>query len=259
MTRNVDPGIEGAALRAQLDGVLEDLECHPVFGNPYFQLLRATPWDAASYELHRANFFYRTELTVKAIAHVCSRAAAQEDQDTLILFAYILDEECGKGRRTACHARLMEQSHNLFGAVEFDLAPLAVGAAKDHPGILDETRQYRDRLHGLITGSYHHMLGVVMALESHADKMLRACRDAFRASRRHVGAREFKKHVEVYFNCHLDNGVEERHAADAKTCVANNVHDAADLHAIRHAADEALKAQAVMWDAMTKQALAARG
>src|SRR5882672_1804487 len=155
------------SLRDDLDRVLDELEHHPVFANPYFDLLRSGAWDRESYELHRANFFYRTELTVKAIAHVCARAAAADDQDTLILFAYILDEECGKGRRVACHALLMEQAHNLFGEIEFGLPALPVEQAKHHPGILPETREYRDRLHGLISGSYHHMLGVVMALESH--------------------------------------------------------------------------------------------
>ena len=252
--KNLDSTLDRPSLRAELESVLDGLEHHPVFANPYFELLRQGRWDAASYELHRANFFYRTELTVKAIAHVCSRAAAQEDQDTLILFAYILDEECGKGRREACHAKLMEDSHNLFGAAEFGLAPLAVKAAKGHPGIIAETQEYRDRLNGLITGSYHHMLGVVMALESHADKMLRACREAFRNARRVMEPAAYRSKVEVYFNCHLENGLEERHAADAKTCVANNVRCAEDLIEIRYGAEEALKAQARMWDALSRRA-----
>lgn len=181
-----------------------------------------------------------------------ARAAAEEDQDTLILFAYILDEECGKGRKTACHALLMEQSHNLFGQAEFGLAPLPVGQAKAHAGIIDETRAYRDRMQALISGSYHQMLGVLMALETHADKMLRACREGFRGSRRQLNAVEYKKKVEVYFNCHLDNGLEERHAADARTCVANNVRSPADLRAIRHGAEAALDAQLVMWNALAQ-------
>ena len=250
----LDSTLARSSLRSELEALLTGLERHPVFSNPYFDLLRRGRWDAASYELHRANFFYRTELTVKAIAQVCSRAAAQEDQDTLILFAYILDEECGKGRREACHAKLMEDSHNLFGASEFGLAPLAVKAAKDHPGIIPETSEYRDRLNGLITGNYHHMLGVVMALESHADKMLRACREAFRNARRAMDPLGYRNQVEIYFNCHLENGLEERHAADARTCVANNVRGAEDLLSIRYGAEEALKAQARMWDALSRKA-----
>jgi hypothetical protein len=246
--RNLQPSV-----RHELEILLDGLERHPVFANPYFARLRGERWTRDAYAIHRANFFYRTELTVKAIAHVCARAAAEDDQDTLILFAYILDEECGKGKKHACHARLMDQSHNLFGEVEFDLPSLPITEAKAHAAIIDETRAYRDRLHGLITGGYHHMLGVVMALECHADKMLRACRDAFRTARTQLDAVTFKKQVEIYFNCHLDSGVEERHAQDAKTCVANNVRCAEDLAMIRDGAEQALDAQLVMWEAMARE------
>ena len=102
------------------------------------------------------------------------------------------------------------------------------------------------------------MLGVVMALESHADKMLRACREGFRMTRRLLAPSVFKKKVEVYFNCHLDNGLEERHATDAKTCVANNVRTAADLIAIRYGAEQALNAQTAMWHALNQKAVCLR-
>src|SRR5438046_633117 len=122
-----------------LERLREEIECHPVYANPYFDSLRTSKWTKETYALHRANFFYRTELTVKAIAHVCARAADQDDVPTLILFAYILNEECGNGESKNCHAVLMEGSHNLFGRWAFGLEPLAVTAAGNSPLIAQGT------------------------------------------------------------------------------------------------------------------------
>ena len=59
--------------------------------------------------------------------------------------------------------------------------------------------------------------------------------------------------VEIYFNVHVgDEGVEERHAADAKKCVVNNCHSEADVAAIAAAATETLDIQLEMWNAMYK-------
>lgn len=239
-----------------LDILLGELARHPVFINPYFDFLQNKRWSPDTYELHRANFFYRTELTVKAIAHVCSRAAAQEDQNTLILFSHVLNEECGNGNPLNCHAVLMEQAHNLFGQVEFALAPLLIKEAKNHPLIIPETQQYREKLQQLITGSYKCMLGALVFLELHAEKMLQYCRTAFRASHRHMDAAEYRKKVEVYFNCHLDNGVEERHAQDARQCVLNNYHNNHDFAEIRYGAEEAAQSQLTMWNALYREAQA---
>jgi hypothetical protein len=238
---------------AALDILLGEIERHPIFKNPYFDFLCTTKWNKNTYELHRANFFYRTELTVKAIAHVCSRAAAQEDQNTLILFSHILNEECGNGRPSHCHAVLMEQAHNLFGQTEFALTPLLIKEAKNHPLIIPETQQYRDKLQELTRGSYQCMLGALMFLETHAEKMLRICREAFRASHRQLDLSEYKRKVEIYFNCHLENGVEERHSQDAKQCVLNNYCSNIDLAEIKYGAEEALKAQLNMWNGLYKK------
>lgn len=236
-----------------LDVLLGELEHHPVFNNPYFDFLQNTKWGPNTYELHRANFFYRTELTVKAIAHVCSRAAAQEDQNTLILFSHVLNEECGNGNPSHCHAVLMEQAHNLFGQTEFALAPILVKEAKNHPLIIPETQHYREKLQELITGNYQCMLGALVFLESHAEKMLQICRTAFRASHQHMDVSEYHKKVEIYFNCHLDNGVEERHAQDARQCVLNNYHDNHDFAEIKYGAEEAAQAQLNMWNGLYKK------
>jgi hypothetical protein len=233
---------------------MEGLENHPVYNNEYFKLLQYSQWNRQTYELHRANFFYRTELTVKGIAQVCARAALQDDQATLILFAYILNEETGNGSAVHCHEVLMENSHNLYGQVEFDLEPLRVKQAKDSDLIIEATLAYRTRINELLTASYHRMLGVVMALESHADKMLQICRTAFRTGRTRLDKPEFVDKVEVYFNAHVGNGVEERHAADARQCVVNNCRTEADMAEIAYGAKETLEIQLKMWKALYAKA-----
>ncbi|MBV7263426.1 iron-containing redox enzyme family protein [Photobacterium sp. WH77] len=238
----------------KLDSFLTDLENHSIFENSYFRHLAKHPWTPASYELFRANFFYRTELTVKGIAQVCARSAAMNDMDTLILFSYILGEETGMGNKAHCHEIFMENALNLFGAAEYELASLKVQDAKNSPFIIPETLAYRERIQALLTDSYPRMLGVVMALETHADRMLTAFREAFRLSRAHLEEDQYKNEVEVYFNAHVDNGVEERHAEDARNCVINNCHSQSDLNEIIYGATEMFKAQQAMWLAMYRQA-----
>lgn len=67
--------------------------------------------------------------------------------------------------------------------------------------------------------------------------------------------KKFVKKVEVYFNAHIENGVEDRHAQDAKQCVHNNCNDQEDLDEIKFGANETLKAQLKMWNAMFNQAV----
>lgn len=242
-----------AALHEQVTSLMDELERHDVYSNDYFKFLQNTPWNARTYDFHRANFFHRTEGTVKGIAHVCARAAANDDRDTLTLFSFILNEETGNGEAANCHEVLMENAHNLHGELEFGLAPLRVRDARDSSLIIPETSAYRERTSELVGGSYQRMLGVAMALESHADTMLQVCRTAFRESNTTQPAAEFVEKVEIYFNVHVgDEGVEERHAADAKKCVLNNCRDEADVAEIAYGAAETLNIQLEMWNAMYK-------
>jgi len=238
-----------------LDKLCAEIEAHPVYANSYFYSLQNARWTKETYALHRANFFYRTELTVKAIAHVCARAADADDVPTLILFAYILNEECGNGEAKNCHAVLMEGAHNLFGRAAFDLEPLAVTAARHSPLITEGTNRYRKRMAELAGGSYQRLLGVTMALESHAEKMLTHCRTAFRRHAEYLDRAQFTREVEVYFNAHLDGGVEERHAADATDCVRRNCRTTADYDEVAYGAREMLNVQLDMWQDMSARVL----
>jgi len=237
-----------------LDGLCEAIETHPVFANSYFDSLQRAPWTRDTYALHRANFFYRTELTVKTIAHVCARAADEDDVRTLILFTYILNEECGNGQFSDCHAVLMEGAHNTFGRTAFDLDPLPVTAAGSSPLIAEGTKRYRKRLMELAGGSYQRMLGVAMALESHASRMLTHCRTAFRTHASRFDPSQFVREVEVYFNVHLERGVEERHASDATECVRRNCRTAHDLAEVSYGAMEMLNVQLDMWQDLHQRA-----
>ncbi|WP_327147021.1 iron-containing redox enzyme family protein [Nocardia sp. NBC_01327] len=241
------------SIHDQVTAIMDHLEQHQVYANGYFAYLENSPWNAPAYDFHRANFFHRTEGTVKGIAYVCAQAAARDDRDTLVLFSHILNEETGNGEAAHCHELLMENSHNLFGRTEFGLPPLLVREARNSDLVLPETVAYRERTLELLGSNYHRMLGVAMALESHADKMLQVCRRAFRNSRNELHAGEFVDSVEVYFNVHVgDEGVEERHAADAKKCVLHNCRTDADAAEIVYGATETLNIQLDMWTAMHK-------
>lgn len=243
-------------ISTELDDFITKMDDHEIFQNNYFKHLTTKPWTAESYILFRDNFFYRTELTVKGIAQVCSRSAFQNDMDTLVLFTHILSEETGMGEKAKCHEIFMENALNLFGSTEFSLPKMKVQQAKNSDQIIPETLQYRDTIQGLITGSYPRMLGAVMALENHADKMLTIFREAFRFNNKNLDPEVFIKKVEIYFNAHIENGVEDRHAQDAKQCVHNNCNSQEDLDEIKFGATETLKAQLKMWNAMFDKAIA---
>ncbi len=230
-----------------LDSLIQEIQSHPVFSCEYFKLLQAGRWTKETYDLHRANFFYRTELTVKGIAQVCARAAMADDTATLTLFSYILNEEAGNGELKNCHSVLLEKTHNLFGQTAFGLPPLSSREAKDSPLIIEGTLQYRQRILELASGSYQRLLGVAMALETHAEIMLTYCRTAFRAFADRFDRQQFVREVEVYFNVHLNSGVEERHAADARQCVSGNCLSEDDLAEIAYGARETLAVQHLMW------------
>ncbi|MFG3227719.1 iron-containing redox enzyme family protein [Kitasatospora sp. NPDC048194] len=248
MTATTDSG-----MRDRVAALMNGLGDHPVYGNEYFRILRDDPWTGPVYDFHRANFFHRTEGTVKGIAYVCAQAAAHDDRDTLVLFSHILNEETGDGRAEHCHEVLMEQAHNHYGEVEFGLPALTVRESRDSELLIPETVEYRDRTLELLTANYHRMLGVAMALQSHADPMLRTCRTAFRNARKNLPEKAFVDTVEVYFNVHVgDEGVEERHAADARQCVLNNCRTDADLAEVALGAERTLDVQLAMWSAMAK-------
>jgi hypothetical protein len=242
-----------AVLHHQVVSLMDELERHKVYNNDYFKFLRESPWNSQTYDFHRANFFHRTEGTVKGIAYVCAQAAANDDRDTLTLFSFILNEEAGNGEAAHCHEFLMENAHNIYGEVEFGLSPLRVKKARESSLVIPQTFAYRERIRELVGSSYQRMLGVAMALESHADTMLRVCRTAFRNGNTGLPDSEFVNKVEIYFNVHVgDEGVEERHAADAKKCVLNNCRTEADVAEIAYGATETLNIQLEMWEAMYK-------
>ncbi|MEB0118947.1 iron-containing redox enzyme family protein [Undibacterium sp. RTI2.2] len=251
-------------MQQQLLSYMNELADHPVFTNDYFKLLKETKLTPTLFAIHRANFFYRTMATVIGIAHICGHAAKEHDQDTLILFSYILNEECGDGKKSHCHELLMENSHNLYGQFEFDLPALKVrdlegrrdGTRNDKAFalVIEETKDYRSKVNQLLGMNYRTMLGVAYALETHASIMLTHFRDAFGASRHNLDQKRNTHDVEVYFNCHLDSGVEDRHAADAQQCVLNNCSSEADLADIIYGIDQTLKIQHHMWNGMYRHA-----
>lgn len=231
---------------------------HPVFQNTYFHFLKSYKFTPELYALHRANFFFRTEATVKSVAHVCANAASQDDHDTLLLFSYILNEECGNGDKSHCHELLMEQSHNIYGAEEYQLAPLKVKEARlQYPNglILHETKDYREKINALLNQSYATSLGVAYALETHASYMLSNLRDIFSINRTLMNEKMYKSNVEVYFNVHLDSGIEDRHSEDSKQCILNNCQSDRALSDIIYGIEQTFKIQQTMWKGMHQKAI----
>jgi hypothetical protein len=260
-------------MQEELSRYMDTLPRHPVFDNEYFKLLRVEKLTPKQYEVHRANFFYRTMATVMGIAHICSAAAQHHDQKTLILFAYILNEECGDGEQSRCHEQLMEQAHNLFGYQEYGSAALrvqdlesAMPESRNEDAfslVTAETKAYREQLNVMMAKNYPTMLGVAYALETHASIMLSEFRNMFDKNRTQMTEVDYKRMVQIYFNCHLESGVEDRHASDARQCILSNCRDATSLADIIYGIEGTLEAQLNMWNGMynriTQENIAATG
>ncbi|MBV8802198.1 MAG: iron-containing redox enzyme family protein [Gammaproteobacteria bacterium] len=242
----------------QLLEYTETLTQHAVFRNQYFSFLKTHKFTPELYAFHRANFFFRTEATVKSVAQVCAKAAIQDDHDTLLFFSYILNEECGNGDKSHCHELLMEQSHNIYGDKEYQLAPLKVKEAKfQYPNglVILETKQYREKVNALLNKNYASALGVAYALETHASYMLTNFREIFAISRTKMTEKEYKSQVEIYFNVHLDSGIEDRHSEDSKQCILNNCKSDQVLSDMIFAINETLNTQQAMWSGMYREAI----
>jgi len=160
-----------------------------------------------------------------------------------------------RSNKAYCHEFFMENALNLYGEAEFSLAPIKVQEAKHSDYIIPETIAYREGIQELLNDSYPRMLGVAMALETHADIMLTNFRNAFRKNRKNLPEDVYHNKVEVYFNSHVENGVEERHAEDARMCVINNCKTQEDYKDIKDGALGAIKVQQNMWDAMYQRSL----
>lgn len=235
--------------------LLDQVNHHSVFNNEYFQALESDmPWEPNTYDAFRANFFRRIQLTRDVIAQACARAADEGDTPSLVLLANVLNEECGDGNIDFCHERLLEASFNNFGERIFGLAPLLLTDARTSPLLNTETEEYHMIIRQLCSGSYQRMLGVLWAIETHAEPMLTTIRRGFRTLSGTIDPKEFVEKIEIYFNVHLNSGVEERHASDSLRCVTSNISSKQDFDEAMAGALGGLKAQETFWMGLIKQA-----
>lgn len=202
---------------------------------------------AAQFSLYRDNYFYRTYRTVPCIAKVVESASKAADYITLSSAASNLFEESGSGQAQKSHPELLLYSHNQHAERVFQLPPTTLIASLDSSHILPEAREFTN-VQSSLYYSFNHIevLGANYAQEEAATEMLTSFMSAFfEPYQSYYNNGDFKNLIE-YFICHID-GLEERHADDARNCLLQWCKTEKDLEIAINSINKILSAQSNLW------------
>ena len=202
------------------------------------------------FEIYRANYFCRTDLTIRGIARIASMAAGNGDWVSLRSLAQNLFEECGEHRDGGNHRTLLEASHNLHGSLVFGLQPLTISDSLESELILPETRFYRaSRTKAFYESNYTSALAASFAQETAAGPMMQLFFDHLFRPYRTMYSDSLWPEAARYFTVHLD-GVEENHGLMALDCLERQIAISGEVIDAESAIKEFLDCQASLWEAL---------
>jgi pyrroloquinoline quinone (PQQ) biosynthesis protein C len=197
--------------------------------------------------LFRDNYFYRTMQTAICVAKVVEAALKNADYLTAQSAVRNLVEELGSNKPNKTHPELLMYSHNEHFNKCFGVNRISLIESLSSPNILDETKNFtKIQLSLYESSNYIEVLAANYAQEEAATKMLDTFYNTlFVPFRNKYSKKEFKE-LTAYFTCHLD-GLEERHADDAKNCLFNQCKSVSDVEIAINAISKILKAQSQIW------------
>jgi len=199
--------------------------------------------------IYRDNYFYRTISTIPCVSLVVKAAAENEDEATLKSAGQNLSEELGiDSKSSKSHAELLRYSHNTHGEKAFNAAPITLKDSLQSNHVFAATRKFKQIQLSLYTSSdYVEVLAASYAQEEVATEMLSVFYQTFFESRKDIYStkKEFDL-VAEYFTCHL-NGLEVRHAEDAKYCLFTHCNSSTKKDIAIHAMSQILHAQSEIW------------
>jgi pyrroloquinoline quinone (PQQ) biosynthesis protein C len=204
------------------------------------------------FEVYRDNYFSRTYQTIICVAKVVISAALNEDYITLNSAGKNCFEETGSGIKGKTHPELLLYSHNKHAATVFGLGNISFTDSLKSPNVLDATKTFTKTQLSLYSSLNHiEVLAANYAQEEAATKMLRTFMTCFFEPYRHLYPESEYEDVTEYFTCHL-NGLEERHADEAKFCLLQQCNTSNDEEMALASISKMLKAQSDMWVGLKK-------
>lgn len=217
----------------------------------YLERRATIGFTAEQFVIYRANYFARTELTIRTVAQTAVRAVEERDWKSLRSLAQNLCEESGEHSDAENHQILLEQSHNLHGKCVFGCEPISIVDACLSPHFLAETRAFREqRLESLSRGTYTSLLGASFAQETTASGMLELFLMGFFTPYQRLHPDASWSAVISYFEAHLDSGVEDEHGAMASECLHRHLLYGGNAEEALLAISDFLSSQAAIWEAL---------
>lgn len=213
----------------------------------YLQERAKTGFTKSQFEVYRDNYFFRTYQTVVCVAKVVMSAALNADYTTLSSSGKNCYEETGSGVPKKTHPELLLNSHNIHAVRIFGINKISLIDSLQSPNILDKTRAFTKSQMSLYDSKNHiEVLAANYAQEEAATQMLKTFLDCFFEPYRHQYPRKEYEEITEYFTCHLD-GLEERHADDAKYCLFQRCKSSDDIGTAVSSISKILSAQGEMW------------
>lgn len=220
---------------------------------PFFDYLATYAqrgFTAEQFLIYRDNFFFRTLSTIPSIAKLMIAAAYNGDYATIADAGKNLFDESGLGNADRVHSALLEHSHNFHGEKMFNLPPIKLIDVKDSKHLVNQVQQYRKVQTSLYESEkYALILAVSFAQETVASSMLRNFYESLFVPYKNAYTDTEFESIALYFLAHIQ-GVEQRHAEDAKQAV---LRECSDLHTVNLCVQgmlEFLNAQSDLWMGM---------
>ncbi|KAB2879747.1 hypothetical protein F9K33_07895 [bacterium] len=199
------------------------------------------------FQIYRDNYFYRTFRTIPSVCLIVKSAAENEDEAVMKSAGQNLMEELGLINGTTSHSAHLRHSHNIHSERVFKLSPISLRESLSSELVLEKTKEFsRQQAELYASDNYLVVLATNYAQEEVATDMLKSFLSAwFRPYKFLYSLQEYDE-VEEYFRCHID-GLEERHAEDAKNSVIKQIKTSQDMNIALTSIRDILVAQSNMW------------
>ncbi|MCE3254726.1 MAG: hypothetical protein K0R25_220 [Rickettsiaceae bacterium] len=244
--------------------ILKEFEEHEAIkGHPFFNYLEQKEEEGINsrqFEIFRANFFFRTNLTIVGLMKFALKAKHAEDLQTVSETMQNLGDETGHGNFMESHIKLLLDSYNQHGKRIFGLPTISsIKSVKHSENLVPEALDYARSKKKAFSRSYPYLAGNIWAHELAADDMLKRFKNAFFTPYEgHYSPDEYESLIK-YFTLHsdeskADGNVEERHGQMAKdSAIRACKENLKNLSKVRDGGLEFLEAQSKLWDGMKRK------
>ena len=223
----------------------------------FFECLKSqsNSFNAHQFQLYRDNFLYRTRNTLGCVEKLVRATKINHDAFSQEYAEKNYEDEMGNGWKS--HQELLQDSHSIHSEIVFKIPRILLEDVDLSPFILEATKSFSDIQNKLYSDDrYIVVLATSYAQESVAQEMLSYIYNYLFKPYEGVYAgkgclNEFE-YVSSYFLCHT-NGLEEKHAEHAETCLIQNCKSYDDYSLAVQSIKTFLDAQQLIWIELTRR------